>query len=365
MPHDTAGLNGLDSIAALLPAYEFESLIAHGATGTVYKARQRSLDREVAIRIAPQGFGSDPAFRNSFRSMATAMAGLSHPGLIRVYDSGDVDGLPFVVMEHVPGKSLRHSANGRAVDPKQAVQIVIAACKGLAHAHGQGIAHGAIRPANILLTPKCEPKIGNLGFTAKDRHEGTVADPYLAPELSDGSGDGSMQADVYAMGVILTELLTGDPSGTKQAVPVTIPDPKLAAICKKALHSDPALRYADAGALAGALGQWSASPAPVRTPTPVRPQASPRRPMAPVVSKAPAVSVKASRSNLGLVMNCTVIAAFLVVIHGLHGAYREQQDTLTRIQQLEEARPRATAMKAEPGKETQHGIDRAIVQLKP
>jgi len=351
----------LDAIAALLPAFEFHGVIARGATGTVYKARQRSLDRDVAIRVASRLNSADPAFRSSFGAMAKAMASLSHSGLIRVYDSGEVDGLPFVVMEYVTGKTLLHSSQGKAVETRQAVQIVIAACQGLAHAHGRGIAHGAIRPANILLTPKCEPKIGNFGFSLKDGQDGV--DAYLAPELSNGSGAVSLQTDVYAIGSILTELLTGISAGAKQAVPVAIPDPKLAAICKKAAHPDPALRYADAGALAEALGQWLASPSPVRTP--VRPQASPRRPMAPAVSRAPAATFKASRSNRGVVMNSAIIAVFLVVIHGLQGAYREQQDAFARIQKLEEARPRLTVTKAESVKEAPRGIDSWLVQLKP
>ena len=150
MPHDHASLSNLDSIASLFPAFDFEGLISRGAAGAVYKARQRSLDRDVAIRIASRESAEDPAFRNSFEMMAKAMASLAHPGLIRVYDSGEVAGLPFVVMEYVPGNSLRQSAQGRAVEPRQAVQIVLAACQGLAHAHGKGIAHGAIRRAARL-----------------------------------------------------------------------------------------------------------------------------------------------------------------------------------------------------------------------
>lgn len=365
MPHHTAGLSGIDSIAALFPAFDVEGLIAHGAAGTVYKARQRSLDREVAIRIAPRAQAADPVFRHSFKSMAKAMASLGHPGLIRVYDSGDVEDLPFVVMEYVPGKSLRHSAHGKAVEPRQAVQIVIAACEALAQAHGKGIAHGAIRPANILLTQKCEPKIGNFGFTPQGPQDGIDADAsaYRAPELSGGSESPSPQADVYALGVILKELLTGIPAGTLHAVPVTIADPKLAAICQKAAHPDPAQRYSDAGTLAAALGQWSPSrvPAAVTLQRPV----APYRPKAPVTSTPPAVSYPASRAGRGLLVHCSVIAALLFAIHGVWGAYQEKQESLARLRKLEEAKPGVIILHAAPGQESPHGIDPSLVQLKP
>lgn len=321
MPHDLAEVYGIESIATLFPAFDVEGLIAEGTAGTVYKARQRSLDREVAIRIAPRARSADPAFRNSFRSMAKAMASLGHPGLIRVYDSGEVDELPFVVMEYVPGRSLHHSSHGKAVHPRQAAQIVIATCEGLDHAHGKGIAHGAIRPANILLTQKCQPKIGNFGFTAPGPQDAmdAGASAYRAPELPDEGGSGTPQADVYAVGVILKELLTGIPAASHHAVKVAIPDAKLAAICQKAAHPDPAQRYPDAGALAEALGQWSASraPAAVRLQRPV----APHRPKAPVTSKTPAVSRPVSRAGRGLLVHSTIIATLLFAIQGVWGAY--------------------------------------------
>lgn len=365
MPHDLAGPYGTDSIASLFPAFDIEGLIAHGAGGTVYKARQRSLDREVAIRIAPRADAADPAFRTSFKSMAKAMASLGHPGLIRVYDSGDVDDLPFVVMEYVPGKSLHHSAHGKAVEPRQAVQIVIAACEGLADAHGKGIAHGAIRPANILLTQKCEPKIGNFGFNLHGPQDGIDVSAYRSPELADGSRSGTPQADVYAIGVILKELLTGISAEALHAVPVTIPDAKLAAICQKAAHADPAQRYPDAGTLAEALGQWSSSRTPAALP--LKRPAVPYRPKAPVTSKvkAPAVSYPASRSGRGMLVHCTIIAALLFAIHGVWGAYQDKQESLARLRKLEEAKPGVIILNAEPGKASPHGIDPSLVQLKP
>jgi serine/threonine protein kinase len=295
--------------------------------------------------------------------MAKAMASLAHPGLIRVYDSGEVAGLPFVVMEYVPGNSLRQSAQGRAVDPRQAVQIVLAACQGLSHAHGKGIAHGAIRPANILLTPKCEPKIGNFGLTQQVRHDEADSSAYLAPEAADGSRSGNPQTDVYAIGVILQELLTGIPAGTMDAAPIALPDPKLAEICRKAAHPDPARRYSDAGTLAEALLQWLASRAPLRAP--IQRQASAYRPKSASVSKAPAVSYPSSRAGRGMLVHCTVIALLLLAINGVWGAYQTKKDTLARLRNMEDAKPRVIIIEAEPVKESPHAIDPSIVQFKP
>ena len=162
-------LEEIASLADLFPAYKFDYMIARGNMGVVYKARQRSLDRDVAIKILPRELGDDPLFRSSFQAEAKAMARLTHPNLIRVYDFGDLEGLLYIVMEYVPGKSLYHSAHGKAIDAIQAVEIVIAACRGLAHAHENGIIHRDIKPANILLTPKCEPKIGDFGLARCSR----------------------------------------------------------------------------------------------------------------------------------------------------------------------------------------------------
>jgi serine/threonine protein kinase len=243
----------IDSIAALLPTFEFDCCIAQGGMGAVYKARQRSLDRDVAIKILPRELGEDPLFRSSFQAEARAMARLSHPNLIRVFDSGDLDGLLYIVMEYVPGKSLYHSAHQRAVDARQAVELIIAVCNALAHAHENGIIHRDIKPANILLTPKCEPKIGDFGLARCTRTGddglamGTPA--YMAPEIVHHLERGDCQSDVFAIGVVLRELLTGIPAGSDRAAPSVVSDPVLAAICRKATHTDPASRYPDATSL--------------------------------------------------------------------------------------------------------------------
>lgn len=253
----------IDSLADLLPAFEFDCLIARGGMGAVFKARQRSLDRDVAIKVLPRELGADPLFRSSFEAEVKAMARLTHPNLIRVYDFGDLDGLLYMVMEYVPGKSLFHSAHGKAIDPKQAVEIVIAACRGLAHAHENGVIHRDIKPANILLTPKCEPKIGDFGLARCTRADvdglAMGSAEYMAPEAIKQPVKGDPQSDVFAIGVVLRELLTGIPTGNEDAAEQVIPDPKLSVICRNATHADPALRYPDASSLAEQLTGWLAA----------------------------------------------------------------------------------------------------------
>lgn len=253
----------IESLADLFPAYQFDYLIAQGSMGVVYKARQRSLDRDVAIKILPRELGNDPVFRSSFEAEARAMARLTHPNLIRVYDFGDFEGLLYIVMEYVPGKSLYHSAHGKAIEAKQAVEIIIAACRGLAHAHENGIVHRDIKPANILLTPKCEPKIGDFGLARCTRADidglpmGTPE--YMAPEVLNEPVKGNPQSDVFAIGMVLRELLTGIPAGTGHAAEPVVSDAKLAMICRKATHADLELRYPHASSFAEQLTEWLTS----------------------------------------------------------------------------------------------------------
>jgi serine/threonine protein kinase len=354
MSLDPAGLSEIDSIAALLPAFQFEGLIARGAAGAVYKARQRSLERDVAIRIIPRAQGDDPAFRRSFKAGVKAMASLTHPSLIRVFDSGNLDGLHYLVMEYVAGKSLHHSARGKAIDPRQAAQIVIAVCQGLAHAHGNGIVHRAIKPTDILLTPKCEPKIGNFGFA---RHSPADALAYMAPELANGSTCETPQSDVYAIGVVLRELLTGIPAGTVEAARIIVPDPRLAAICRKATHPEPALRYPDATTLANALKRWSAPG--ILLPAMRQRQPLPHRP------KPVALPRPSPRPRRLVLRNCAVIAGLLVAIHGAWGVYQQKLEKLARLQQTQDAQPRIIPSNAQPTKQSPPQFDRMFVRLEP
>ena len=333
----------IDSIAALLPAFEFEGLIAQGGMGAVYKARQRSLDRDVAIKILPHELGADPLFRSSFQAEAKAMARLTHPNLIRVYDSGDLDGLLYIVMEYVPGKSLFHSAHGKAIDSRQAVEIVLAACRGLAHAHENGIVHRDIKPGNILLTPKCEPKIGDFGLARCIRTDvdglamGTPA--YMAPEVLDHPEKGNPQSDVFAIGVVLREMLTGIPAGNDRAAAPVVSDPMLAAICRKATHADPASRYLDAASLAGQLTRWRSAKTPGAL-VPVRQIHNPR----PKPYRMARHGAAAGRSSP--LKNLAVVTALVFASYFAWGAYQKKREVMVRHQLEQKAKPSMQMAKA-------------------
>jgi len=252
----------LETLNALLPAYSFELLIAQGGMGAVYKARQKSLDRDVAVKILPPVFSADADFRKSFETEARAMARMNHPNLISVIDSGDLGEMLYIVMEYVPGKSLYHSAYGMRVDPVQAAELVTGICEGLAHAHDNGILHRDIKPANILLTAKAEPKIGDFGLALPTDSDGPgliMGTPgYTAPELIRHPESADRRSDLYAVGVILYELLTGERHHPDSRPPSLVCgcDTALDRICQRATNPNPGLRYPDGHAFANDLTTW-------------------------------------------------------------------------------------------------------------
>ena len=319
MSHETFQAPELDHLAELLPAFEFNAFIAKGGMGAVYKANQRSLDRDVAIKVLPREFGADPEFRSSFETEAKAMAKLNHPNLIGVYDFGDVEGMPYIVMEYVDGKSLYHSAWNKQIEPLQAVEIVKAICHGLGHAHENGIIHRDIKPANILLTPKAEPKIGDFGLAqpAGDDGSGIVMGTpgYSSPEYIHDHTSADHRADLYALGVILHELLTSqrpDPEGVEPRKHTG--DHKLDAIWKKATQPDPNHRYATAEDMAKDLEAWEKSAA-ARSANPLLTAASgaAQRPPGQGSDDAPQV-LAPTGSNWGMVRNLIIIAVLVVAI---------------------------------------------------
>lgn len=254
-----------EHLAELMPQYDIEGFIAQGGMGAVYKARQRALDRDVAIKILPKELGNSE-FRAAFATEAKAMARLNHPNLLGVFDFGEVDGMPYIAMEYVHGQSLYESAHNQVVDPTQAVAIVKEICEGLAHAHGNDIVHRDIKPANILLTLNAKPKIGDFGLAhAADSDQpglmmGTPG--YTAPEVFQDHDLAGTLADIYSVGVILHQLITGiDPSGCLEPPTKLTGNIRLDAIWRKAVNLDPSQRYQSAAAMAADLEKWTTSKA--------------------------------------------------------------------------------------------------------
>ncbi|MCU0748818.1 MAG: protein kinase [Akkermansiaceae bacterium] len=251
----------LEAMNALLPAFDFKALIASNELSAVYMAGQRSLEREVAIKILAPHVSESADFRKSFETTARMMARLNHPNLIGLYDSGLVDGMLYFVMEFVPGKSLARSAKGQQVDVTQALSLIQGIASGIAHAHDHGISHGDLNPSNVLLNQKAEPKIGNFGFTHPQQTaaEG-AASPYTAPEAVHQVP--TKPGDIFALGAILYELLTGHPHRTGAAAPSTLSKcgEAVDAVWRKATDVDPAKRFPDAKSLLAALSGGSRGP---------------------------------------------------------------------------------------------------------
>lgn len=257
----------LETLARLLSAYDFKHFIAQGGMGAVYKAHQRSLDRDVAIKVLPRELGEDPDFRNSFITEAKAMARLNHANLVGVYDSGDIDGMLFIVMEYLDGQSLHEISHGKKLEPTEAAKIIHGVCEGIESAHQLGITHRDIKPANIFMTSRGEPKIGDFGLA---RPAGRSATPgllmgtpgYAAPEIVSHPETADHRSDIFAVGVMLYVLLTGDLPGPKPVPPAQAAEtpPALSKICLQAIHPNPAFRYQSAGAMAAALAAFLENP---------------------------------------------------------------------------------------------------------
>lgn len=259
-----------EELSPLFPEYEIQSLIATGGMGAVYRATQTSLAREVAIKILPQEFGSDPEFCASFEAEAKAMAKLNHPYLIGVYDFGEVAGMLFIVMEFVPGQSLHDACYGLMVDPAEAIRLVSAVAVGLAHAHEHGILHRDIKPANILLDERLQPKIGDFGLArASDRKveegESIFGTPgYTAPEVLAPPFHFDHRADIFSLGVLLHELLTGKlpEQDSRPTSSICRCDPRFDKVVRKATHANPNMRYQSATQIAEELEKISGTAGP-------------------------------------------------------------------------------------------------------
>jgi serine/threonine protein kinase len=385
-------------LSKLLDGYEVTSLIATGGMGAVYKATQLSLDRDVAIKLLPKEFGEDPSFRNQFHAEARSMARLNHVNLIGIYDFGEADGMPYIVMELVAGKSLYYSSYGKAIDQATAAGLVIGICRGLSHAHQANIIHRDIKPANILLDPNAKPKIGDFGLAAAGDSEHSEDGPvfgtpgYVAPEIISNPKAIGVQSDIYAVGVILYELLTGKMPEEPASPPSSIAkcDRRFDPIFKKATRRNPALRYQSAQELADDLekilpnigtsgqrtvrtGADSKSKAPATTlkrrmtsekdsdgtdsgkpklvPLPKGesapksrlkplPKSSPDdqggKPSAPPAAAAPAaVSVKAG-SNWPIIRNLLIIAILIPIIIFTWGLYQDKQAKIKKEREAKE-----------------------------
>lgn len=246
----------LEELAPLFPQLEILELVGKGGMGAVYKARQKGLDRLVAIKILPPEIGHDPAFAERFTREARALARLNHSNIVSVYDFGQVRNLFYIMMEFVEGANLRQAIQVGGLTPQAALAIVPQICEALQFAHDEGIVHRDIKPENILIDKRGRVKIADFGLakllgpdarehslTGTHQVMGTMR--YMAPEQMQGSREVDHRADIYSLGVVFYELLTRELPMGKFAPPsrkVQI-DVRLDDVVLRALEQDPAQRY--------------------------------------------------------------------------------------------------------------------------
>ncbi|MFN0006627.1 MAG: protein kinase domain-containing protein [Planctomycetota bacterium] len=248
----------LDEVRAAFPDLEIVELLGRGGMGTVFRARQKKLQRTVAIKVLPRALGEDAAFAERFLREARALAKLSHPGIVTVHDFGQSGGFFFLVMEYVDGLDLRHLMRQGLLEPKQALTIACELCQALQYAHDEGVVHRDIKPENVLLDTRGRVKIADFGL-AKLVHPGAdgflsradqvMGTPhYMAPEQLERPRDVDHRADIFSLGVVLYEMLTGSlPRGNFEPPSRRVHvDVRLDEIVLKALEREPERRYQQA-----------------------------------------------------------------------------------------------------------------------
>jgi tRNA A-37 threonylcarbamoyl transferase component Bud32 len=249
-------------LAPHFPQLEILQLIGKGGMGAVYKARQPKLDRLVAVKILPPEVARDPGFRERFSREARSLARLNHAHIVTIFDFGEADGMYYFTMEYVDGKNVRQLLEAGELPPSQALKIIPQVCDALQYAHDEGFVHRDIKPENILLDKKGRVKIADFGLarligltptyltlTGSQEVMGTLY--YMAPEQMQRSHAVDHRADVYSLGVVFYEMLTGElpmgrfaPPSHKARV-----DARLDPVVLRALSREPELRYQDAAEL--------------------------------------------------------------------------------------------------------------------
>jgi tRNA A-37 threonylcarbamoyl transferase component Bud32/tetratricopeptide (TPR) repeat protein len=271
-----------DSKLPQIEGYEVRAILGYGGMGVVYKARHLKLNREIALKMLLLGAYARPHERERFEREAEAVAGLQHPNIVQVHDVNEFEGRTYFTMEFVDGGSLAQQLAGSPQSAARSAQLVATLATAVAFAHEHGIVHRDLKPANVLLTTDGTPKIADFGvarrvdtgqdLTMTGAKLGTPS--YMSPEQASGKASAAGPAvDIYALGAILYEMLTGrppfrgdTPAETERQVIVDEPVPPsrlnprvprdLETICLKCLRKEPENRYASAAALSNDLTRF-------------------------------------------------------------------------------------------------------------
>ena len=264
-----------EELAPFFPQLDTLELLGQGGMGVVYKARQVRLDRLVALKILPPELGRDPAFAERFAREARALARLSHPRIVGVHDFGESGGLFYLLMEFVHGVNLRGLLRQGRLKPEEALRIVPQICEALQYAHEEGIVHRDIKPENILLDSRGNVKIADFGLakllgtmssdsalTGSQQVIGTLR--YMAPEQMERPLTVDHRADIYSLGVVFYEMLTGELPLGRFAPPSKRAevDVRLDEVVLRALEKEPERRYQHASEVKTDVDSLAIPPGP-------------------------------------------------------------------------------------------------------
>jgi serine/threonine-protein kinase len=279
--------------------YQLLERLGSGGMSDVFRARDLMLERSVAIKVLHENYSNDAAFQQRFRQEARAAANLSHPNIVTVHDFGFDHGQLFIVMEYIPGKDLKTLLRQRGrFSVEEAIPLMVQACAGIGYAHRAGLVHCDIKPHNMIVTPDSRLKVTDFGIARAlstimpdERADVVWGSPqYFSPEQATGEAP-SPASDVYSLGVVLYEVLTGAlpftaPTSEElarmhlEAAPIPpseyVPDlpPALEQIILKVLSKEPAARYRTADQLGRVLLRFgtqrdaAAAPPPALSLTP-------------------------------------------------------------------------------------------------
>ena len=264
--------------------FELEELVGTGGMATVYRARDRMLERRVALKILHEHFARDEDAVERFQREARAVAQLTHPNVVTVIDRGEQDGRPYIVFEYVEGETLKHLIQREGPLPvDEALALGLEIARGLEAAHARGVVHRDVKPQNVLLAEDGRARVTDFGIARASDTEGLTltgtilgTSDYISPEQARGEHTGEA-ADIYSLGVVLYELLTGDvPYRGETAVAVAmrhVRDPvpsvrterpdvpaRVDALVQRALAKEPADRFASMTAVVAELEACRAEP---------------------------------------------------------------------------------------------------------
>lgn len=279
--NDAATSNDTAAAGDLFGDYELLEEVARGGMGVIYKARHTKLNRITALKMILSGRFSSRDELQRFHVEAEAAASLDHPGIVPFYEIGEVDGQAFFAMKFVEGGALAARLDEVRSEPREAIRMLSKVGRAVHHAHQRGILHRDLKPANILMDVGNEPLITDLGLAKKTQGKSNLTNTgavmgtpsYMPPEQASGKGAVTTAADIYSLGAILYELLTGQPPYKGESAVDTVMqvlngpprpprqvesniDRNLELICLKCLERHPDDRYATAQALSTDLDSW-------------------------------------------------------------------------------------------------------------